>query len=151
MNIWAVILFIVVSVSLLLYLMVAVFGVRVEKVFGRPFKIAIIVILFAGFSYYLFWEKSIHVEIKSGETSFHKSVIAFNEGMWEKEELFRFSSVTRGIHLIDYRQQIKDFLSGDEDKLCRNYSSQAIGTGRYKSDISIIVVCVNKKGFRWYL
>jgi len=150
MNVWIVILLAVVSVSLILYFLVAVLGVKSEEIFGRPLMIAIIVTLLAGLSYYLMWEKSIHVVIKSDEDIFYKSEIGFNNDIWNKEGVFVFSSVTRGIPTIDYSQQVKDFLAKDQVKLCRDYKSETIGAGRYEKKGGSLTICVNKKGMRWY-
>ena len=150
MNIWLVILVTIVSVSLVLYLLVVVLGVKSDKLFGPPLMTAIIVVLLAGLSYYLLWDKSIYVVIKSGESVLHKSSIAFNDEVWQKDDVFMFRSKTRGIDGIDFRQQIREFLAGDELELCRDYTSKATGSGRYKSTEAIITICVNKKGLRWY-
>ena len=150
MNIWSVILLAVVSVSLVFYVLTAVLGVKSEKIFGPPLMIAIVTVLLAGFGYYLLGEKSIYVVITSDEQVLHKSSVKFNDEVWHKEGAFLFSAVTMGIPVINYSQQVKDLLAGDEVKLCRDYSSQTIGTGRYKKEAGIIAVCVNKKGLRWY-
>lgn len=150
MNVWVVILLAVVSVSLVFYFLTAVLGVKSEKIIGPPLIIAIIVVLLAGLSYYLVWEKSIYVVITSDEQVLQKREIKYKDDIWHKESVFVFSAKARGVPLIDYRQQVKDFLAEGEVKLCRVYSSQATGTGRYKKEAGVVSVCVNKKGLRWY-
>lgn len=150
MNIWTVILLTLVSVGLVFYFLVAVVGVKTGKLFGPPLMISISVVLVAGLSYYLVSEKSIYVVIKSGESILRKSSIEFNDEMWQNDELFMFSSVTRGVPVIDYTQLVKDFLASDEARLCRDYQSDDRGSGRYKKEAGTVTVCVNKKGIRWY-
>ena len=150
MNIWIVILLATVSVGLIFYFLTAVLGIQSDKILGPPLMIAIITVLLAGLSYYLVWEKSIYVVISSDESVLYKNAIEFNGDVWQEDEVFRFSSETRGVPVIDYREQIKDFLAADEVKLCRDYKSHAIGSGRYKKEAGSVTVCVNKKGVRWY-
>lgn len=151
MNIWTVILLLAVSFAVVLYVLIEVIGVKTNKILGPPLAVAIIVVLLAGLSYYLLGEKSINVVITSDEDVLYKAAIKFDDDVWEKEGAFLFSSKTRGIPVIDYRQQVKDYLAGNEVKLCNDYSSQAIGTGRYSQAVGVVTVCVNKKGIRWYL
>jgi len=150
MNVWMVILLTIVITAVVIYFLTAVLAVRMDKIFGTPLMLAIITILLAGVSYYFVWEKSIYVVIKADESAFYKSAIPVSDDMWKKEELFRYSSETRGVGLIDFSQQVKELLSADKVKLCRDYISNATGTGRYKSEAGVVVVCVNKKGLRWH-
>ena len=150
MNVWTVILLSIVSIGLIIYFLVAVMNVKTETIFGPPLIIAIVVVVLAGLNYYLLWEKSVYIVIKTGESVLHKGEIEFNDDIWNKDEIFRFSAETRGIPVIDYRQQLKDFLAADEIKLCRDYSSETTGSGRYESKAHPVTVCVNKKGVRWY-
>jgi len=139
----------VVSVALVLYFLTAVLGVKSDKLFGPPLIIAIIVVLLAGLSYYLLSEKSIFVVIKADERVLQKRAIKFNDDILHSDDVFVFSAITRGIPVIDYSQQVKDFLAEDELKLCRDYMSQAKGTGRYEKEAGSVSICINKKGVRW--
>ena len=150
MNVWIVILLVVVSVGLIFYFLTAVLGVKSEKLFGLPLIIAIAVVLLVGLSYYLLGEKSIYVVINYDEDTLQKRAVKFNDDIWHEKDVFVFSSVTRGIPIIDYRQQVKEFLTKDEDKLCRDYKSKIIGSGRYETKGGPVSICVNKKGARWY-
>lgn len=149
MNVWMVVLLSVVSVALVLYFLTAVLGVKSDKLFGPPLIIAIIVVLLAGLSYYLLSEKSIFVVIKADERVLQKRAIKFNDDILHSDDVFVFSAITRGIPVIDYSQQVKDFLAEDELKLCRDYMSQAKGTGRYEKEAGSVSICINKKGVRW--
>lgn len=149
MSIWTVIFLAIVSISLVLYFLIVVLGFKPDKVFGPSLSIAIIVMLLAGLGYYLVWEKSINVVIKSAESVLYKSSIEVNDTMWQQDELFVFSSETSGIFALDYRQQVKELLAADEEKICRDYPSQTIGSGRYQQGGEAISVCVNKKGVGW--
>lgn len=150
MNVWTVVLLTIVSVGLILYFLVVVVGVGSDKLFGLPLIVAVIIVIFVGFSYYLLCQKLIYVVIKSDENVLYKNTIKSSDKIWHKDEEFRFSSKTRGIPVIDYRQQVKDFLASEEDKLCRDYKSHTIGSGRYTKEGGLVTVCVDKKGLRWY-
>ena len=150
MNVWVVILLATVSVGIVFYFLTEVLGLKSEKIFGPPLIISIFVVLLAGLSYYLVWEKSIYVVIKSDEQILQKREIKYNDKIWDQEGVFVFSAVTRGIPVINYQLQVKDFLAEDVIKLCRDYSSQVTGTGRYEKEAGVVTVCVNKKGMRWY-
>lgn len=149
MNVWTVILLTIVSVGLVFYFLTAVLGVKSSKLFGLPLILVIITVLLGGLSYYFLWEKSIYVVIKSGKSVLYKNTIKFNGDGWKEDEEFSFSAKNRGVPVINYRQQIKDFLVSGEVKLCRDYKSHAIGSGRYKKEAGSVSVCVNKKGARW--
>lgn len=150
MNVWMVILLAIVSVGLVFYVLTAVLGIKSDKLLGPPLMIAVVVMLLTGLSYYLLWEKSINVVITADGRVLHKRAIKFNDDVLHSDDVFVFTAVTRGIPLIDYSQQVKDFLAEDEVKLCRDYMSETIGSGRYKQEASPVAVCVNKKGVRWY-
>lgn len=149
MNVWTVILLTIVSVGLILYFLTAVLGIKSNKLLGLPLILTVISILLGGLSYNFLWEKSIYVVIKSGDSVLYINTIKFNDDSWKKDEEFIFSAKTRGIPIIDYRQQIKDFLVSGDVKLCRDYTSHAIGFGRYKKEAGFVSVCVSKKGVRW--
>lgn len=149
MNVWLVILLAVVSVAAVFYFLVAVLGVKSDKLLGPPLAIAIVVVLLAGLSYYLLGEKSIYVVIETDDRVLQKRAIAFNDDILNTDDVFVFSSVTRGIAVIDYKQQVKEFLAADEVKLCKNYGSESVGSGRYKKEAASVTICVTKKGARW--
>jgi len=150
MNVWLVILLAVVSVAVVFYFLVAVLGVKSDKLLGPPLAIAISVVLLAGLSYYLLGEKSIYVVIELDDRVLQKRAVAFREDILDADNVFLFSSITRGISVIDYKPQVKEFLMTDEVELCKNYSSQSLGTGRYKKEAGSVTICVTKKGARWY-
>ncbi len=150
MNVWLVILLAVVSVAAVFYFLVAVLGVKSDKLLGPPLAIAISVVLLAGLSYYLLGEKSIYVVIELDDRVLQKRAIAFGDDIVNTDDVFVFSSSTRGISVIDYKQQVKEFLAADEVELCQNYSSQSVGTGRYKKEAGSVTICVTKKGARWH-
>jgi len=150
MNVWVVILLVTVSTGLVFYFLKAVLGVKSEKIFGPLLIISVIVVLLAGLGYYLLWEKSIYVVIKSDDHILQKREVKYRDDILQKESVFVFSAVTRGISVINYTQQVKDFLAKAEVALCRDYSSQSTGTGRYEKKAGIVTVCVSKKGLRWY-
>jgi len=150
MNVWAVILLTIVLIGVVFYVLTAVLGVKSDKILGPPLAISIIVVLLAGLSYYLVWEKSIYIVVEANDRILEKRSIAYTDDVLSSDDVFVFSSVTRGISVIDYKQQVKDFLAADEVKLCREYSSETKGTGRYKKEASSLSICVNKKGVRWY-
>jgi len=150
MNVWLVILLAVVLIGIVFYFLTVVIGVKSEKIFGPPLIVSIIIVLLVGLGYYLVWEKSIYVVIKSDGHVLQKREIKYKDDILQKENVFVFSAVTRGISVIEYAQQVKDFLVKDEVELCRDYSSQSTGTGRYEKEAGIVTVCVNKKGLRWH-
>jgi len=151
MNVWIVILITVILVGLVLYFLTAVLGMKSENIFGPPLIISIVAVLLAGLSYYLVWEKSIYVVIESDDQVLQKREVKYKDDILQKESIFVFSSVTRGISVINYRQLVNDFIASDEVKLCRDFNSQTTGTGRYEKEATTVTVCVNKKGLRWYL
>jgi len=150
MNVWLVILLTVVSIAVVLYFMVAVLGVKSDKLLGPPLAIAISVVLLAGLSYYFLGEKSIYIVIETDDRVLQKRAVAFSEEVINADDVFIFSSSTRGISVIDYKQQVKQFLAADETMLCKKYSSQTLGSGRYKKEAAAVTICVNRKGIRWY-
>lgn len=138
-----------VFLGLVFYFLTEVLSIKSDKLIGPPLLISIVVVLLAGLSYYLVWEKSIYVEIKADDLVIQKRTIEFNDDILSSDGVFVFTAVTIGIPFIDYSQQVKDFLSNNELKLCRNYMSQTIGTGRYKKEARPVTICINKKGARW--
>lgn len=150
MNVWTVILLVIVIVSITLYFLVAIVGLKTRKIFGTPLAITIIAVLLVGLSYYLVWEKSVYVVITVDENVLQKRAIKFSDDVLNKNDIFIYSSVTRGIPVIDYKQQVKDFLTNDKVMLCRDYKSQATGEGRYRKEAGKVSICINKKGVRWY-
>jgi len=150
MNVWLVILLSIVLVAIVLYVLVAVVGVKSSNIIGPPLAIAILIVLFAGLSYYLLWEKSIHVVIEADDRVLQKRAINYNDDVMKSDDVFVFSSSTRGIHAINYKPQVEKFLAADDVESCQEYDSQTTGTGRYKKESGGVSICINKKGVRWF-